>query len=153
MTHSGAWASGLTADGTDLTRADGRILLRVMSGLGEVWEVRGVDTVIPHLAGQVARNRRRNTLTIVAEGMVAGAGANEDAQRTDLASLRQTIRALMDPTQDPYTLEATDEGGTVWTIEARPINVVWGPDDIPSYRGAVSCEWRAIGADWTPEGS
>lgn len=152
MTHSAAYATGLMANGTDLTRTDLRILMRVTSGLGEVWEVRGRDTIIPSAHGQTARNRKRNRLVIVAEGMIQGDGATRDLQEIDFVTLQDIIRDLMDPTQSPYTLEVTREDGSQVSITARPINVMWGDDDIPTYR-TLSCEWLAIGADWVASGS
>ena len=152
MSHSVAFASGLTADGVDLTNADLSILMRITEGLDEVWEVRGKDTTIPAMAGQIARNRKRDRLVITAEGMVMGQGADETAQRVDFVSTVATIRALMDPTQAPYTLTATRVDGSTASILARPVNVLWGDDGIPTYR-ALSCQWLAIDDDWLEGGS
>jgi hypothetical protein len=118
----------------------------------DVWSVRGRDTVIPGAHGQVPRNRKRDRLVIVAEGWIMGAGANEAAQRADIVATEAIIRGLMEPTQDLYTLVHTDEAGAEWSIEVRPVNVLWGDDRIPTYR-TVSLEWLAVGADWLVAGS
>jgi hypothetical protein len=150
MTHSGAYSTGLTADGTDLTRTDRRILARVTAGLFDGLEVRGTDTTVPGLAGQIPRNRLGHQRIIVAEGMVMGAGADEAAQRADFLALRQTIFALMRGDQDPYVIVHTNEDGSTYTIEARPLRVEWGEDGIPSYR-TMLLYWLAVEVDWTFE--
>lgn len=154
MTHSPAYPTGLTVDSIDLTRTDLRIMFRIVSGGPEdVWETRGDDTVIPTSHGRFPRNRQRDELVIVAEGYVQGDGIDEAAQRSDFLGIRLDIRALMEPTQDPYTLVHTDETGSEWTIEARPLNVLWSKDDgIPARRGA-SLEWLAVEDDWQASGS
>lgn len=152
MPHIG-FPTSLVADSVDLTRSDGRILGRVVRGLNEIPEVRGKDTIIPSKPGRTPRNRKLDRLMVEWEGMVMGAGADEDAQREDFRDLVDDIRALMDPTSDPYELVVTVEDGTTRSITARPVNVVWGPDDIPSYRTA-SLQWEAIdAADWGVGGS
>ncbi len=150
--HSGVWSTGLTANSTDLTSTDGRLLFRITRGLNELPEVRGEDTIIPSLSGRVPRNRVNDRLIIEAEGYVMGSGVTESLQRADLRDLIDILRALMDPTQAPYAIEATVEDGSTRTIQARPVNIVWGPDDIPSYRTA-SLQWESVAPVWTPSGS
>ena len=154
MTHSATRPTGLTANGVDLTRTDLKISFRIVSGGPEdVWETRGEDTVIPTSHGQFPRNRKRDHLVITAEGFVQGAGADEAAQRADFLATRLAIKALMEPTQAPYTLVHTDETGGEWTISARPENVAWETDDtLPSKREG-SCQWRAVEDDWQAGGS
>ena len=152
MPHIG-FPTSLVADGVDLTRSDARILGRVVRGLNELPEVRGKDTIIPGASGRVPRNRKLDRLMVEWEGMVMGAGVDEDAQREDFRDLVDSIRTLMNPVQDPYELVVTVEDGSTRSITARPVNVVWGPDDIPSYRTA-SLQWEAIdAADWGVAGS
>ncbi len=153
MAHP-AYPTSLVANSVDLTRSDGRILMRVTRGLNEIPEVRGEDTIIPSAAGRVARDRVADRMVIEAEGMVMGSGADEDAQRADFRSLVADIRALMYPTQAPYELVVTlEDGVSTVAITARPINVVWGDDDIPSYR-KLSCQWESVDAsDWVALGS
>lgn len=150
--HSGVWSTGLTANSTDLTSTDGRLLFRLTRGLDEVPEVRGEDTIIPSLAGRVARNRVLDRLVLEAEGYVMGAGTTEAEQRADLRDLVDALRTLMDPTQAPYEIEATLEDGSTRTIQARPVNIVWGDDDIPSLRTA-SLQWESVDPVWAAGGS
>lgn len=153
MPHVG-YPTSLVANGVDLTRSDGRILGRVVRGLNELPEVRGKDTVVPALAGRVPRNRIADRLLIEWEGMVMGAGSTEQDQREDFRDIVDSLRALMDPTSDPYELVVTlEDGSTTRSITARPINIVWGDDDIPSYRVA-SLQWESVDAtDWGVGGS
>ncbi len=153
MPHAG-FPTSLTANSVDLTRSDGTILMRVTRGLNELPEVRGTDTVIPSAAGRTPRNRVADRLVVEAEGMVMGAGMDESAQRENFRYLVSVIRALMYPTQSPYELAVTLEDGiSVVSITARPVNVIWGEDDIPSYR-TLSCQWESVdAADWVALGS
>lgn len=152
MPHN-ALPTSLVADGVDLTRSDGKILMRVTRGLNEVPEVRGVDTIVPSLNGRIPRNRRLDRLVIEAAGIIMGAGADENAQRVDFRATIETLRDLMNPVQDPYNIAVIDEAGTTHTITARPMNLVVGDDDIPTYR-EVSCQWESIdAADWGVSGS
>lgn len=149
MANNG-WSTGVSANGTDLST--GHFYLRLVRGLIEVAEVRGEDTVIPSATGRVPRNRVADTLRIEAAGMVMGQGMDEATQQADLRAAMDALRALMDPTLAPYLITATLEDGSTRTIMARPLNLVPGPDDIPSYR-TVSLEWESVSPAWTLVGS
>lgn len=154
MPHVG-YPTSLVANGVDLTRSDGRILGRVTRGLIESPDVRGRDTVVPALAGRVPRNRIADRLVIEWTGHVMGAGDDEQEQREDFRDLIDSIRALMDPTSDPYELVVTMEDSSTRTITARPTpnGIVPGDDDIPSYR-LLSLQWESVdAADWVAGGS
>jgi len=143
-----ALAIAIVADGVDLTRSDGKLLFRITRGINEVPDVRGVDTVVPSLNGRIPRSRRLDRLVVEASGLVIGAGATEALQRTDFRSLMETLRDLMNPVQDPYDIAVTVEDGTTRTITARPLNLVAGDDDLPSFR-EVSLQWESVdAADW-----
>lgn len=147
---TGYYATNLTANSVDLTTTDLRLMFRLIDGGPWMnWETRGVDVTIDQSPGQVPYPRERHRLLIVARGMIHGSGSTEAAQREDLADIMATLKALMDPTLDPYTLTHVDEGGTTWTISARPLdrNPEYGDDDIPSRR-EVTLSWLAIGDDW-----
>lgn len=147
MPHS-ALPTSLVADGVDLTRSDGKLLFRVTRGINEVPEVRGQDTIVPSLNGRIPRSRRLDRHVIEAEGLVMGAGATEALQWTDFRSLMDSLVDLMNPVQDPYNIAITVEDGTTRTITARPLNLVSGDDDIPSYR-EVTLQWESVdAADW-----
>ncbi len=147
---NGAFSTNVIANGVDLSTSDHRILMRIVRGLDELPDVRGKDIVVPGLPGRIARNRVNDRLVIEAAGFVAGTGADETAQRADFRAIVDEVRALMDPTQNPYTIEATLEDGAGRTITARPVNIVWGDDNIPSFR-MLSCEWESIDPDWTAQ--
>ena len=153
MTY-GAYPTSITANGTDLTRSDGRLIFRVTRGINEVPEVRGQDVIVPGLGGRIPMTRRLDRLIIEAAGMVMGAGADETVQRADFRALVEILRDVMNPASDPYQLVVTVEDGTTRTITARPQNIVWGDDDIPTYRTA-SLQWESVdAADWgVPDGS
>jgi hypothetical protein len=46
---------------------------------------------------------------------------------------------------------ATLEDGTTQSIDARAVNLLWGDDDIPTYR-TLSVELEAV-EDWSTAGS
>ena len=72
---------GLTVGGTDVQVIDG-IFLQIVRGLNESPEVRGIDTIVPGLAGRIARNRKADRLVIELRGHVMGAGTAAVAAET-----------------------------------------------------------------------
>jgi len=152
MAHA-AVATAIVANGTDLTRSDGRLIFYVTRGLDEVPEVRGEDTIVPSLNGRIPRSRRLDRFPIEAMGWVMGAGSGETAQRTDFVSLMESLRDLMNPVVDPYNIVVTREDGTTRTITARPLNIVWDPIVIPTFRSGT-LQWESVdAADWGVAGS
>jgi hypothetical protein len=145
---NGAWPTSVVANSIDLTRSDGRILLRLVRGLNEVPSVRGGDTIVPSLAGRVPRSRVYDRLMLEAAGYIFGAGTTEDDQRESYRDTIDELRGLMDPTQDPYSVVATlEDGTTTRTFTARPLNmVVTEHRRIPSV-AEVSLEWECVDAD------
>lgn len=146
-----------TYRGTSLLQLTGdqvRICLRVVEGLDNGPQVRGVDTIIPGTAGRTARNRVRDIRRIVLEGWIAGTGASHDAQRDDFRAIIEELRALFDPTLSPGELSVALEDGGTATIDARtmPEEPEWGPDLLPTYR-ELSVELEAVGGDWEFTGS
>jgi hypothetical protein len=149
--------NGITADGTDLVELVGnvpRIVLRCVRGLDEGPRVRGQDTTIPGLPGRIARNRVADGRTIEGEGYVQGLGESAAEELADFRAIVEELRALCDPTQDPYLLEVELEDGGVASIMARPLpqQPLWGPGDQPTWR-ALSIEWEAVGDDWAIDGA
>ena len=117
---------GLTYDGQDIQQADFTIYFWIVSGLIETPTVRGVDTVVPALAGRVEGNRVNDVLPIVLEGAVMA-----DPSLTDLSAMRadwrtnvRAIRSLFASNRARADLVATLEDGDVLTISARPMNIV-----------------------------
>ena len=78
----------LTYDGQDIRQAAARtsgsgIFFDLVAGYSEPANVRGVDTIIPGLAGRTARDRVRDTRRIVLEGYVVGTSASDWRSKTD----------------------------------------------------------------------
>lgn len=143
---------GATYRGTNLVQLSSgkpRMVIRCVSGLDNGPQVRGVDTVIPGLAGRVPRNRIRDVRKIELEGFIQGVGSDDAAQKADFRAAIEELRALFDPTLTPGTLVVALEDGGTATISARtmPEEPEWGPDNIPSYR-TLSVELEAVGSDW-----
>lgn len=65
---------GLTFGGTDIQQNPIGIFLEIVEGLNEGPSVRGSDTVVPGLAGRIARNRVADRWDIELRGLVAGTG-------------------------------------------------------------------------------
>lgn len=138
---------GLVYDTVDLQASDFRLFLEIERGLNEPVEVRGRDTLVPGRAGRIARARVADRLDIELRGFVFGAGANETAQRSDFAALRQIVRNLFDPRKMPVNLVATLENGTTATIAARPLPGILWQKVIPThYRISVPLE--SVAPDW-----
>lgn len=126
--------STLTFSGSDLQRSDLSIHLAVTLGYAEVPEVRGSDTIIPSSAGRVFRNREMDRIPIELEGWIQGVGNSEDDRLESFAGLVHELKVLFDPTNDPDTLSGVNYAGDTMTIEARPLALRWGPEDIPGLR-------------------
>lgn len=144
MSHSVAFSTAAVVDGDDWTREDLKIVGRFTAGIFDGLEVRGQDATIPSSPGQVPLNRKAHQRVIRYEGMVMGAGAAEADQRADFLASRIAIAGKMRGDLDPYTLEAVLEDGSSATIEARPLRVEWGPDNLPSYIEFIAY-WLAVG--------
>lgn len=152
MTNAAA-VIGLTFKATDIQQHPIGIFLEMPGGLlgqGPV-AVRGIDTVVPGLAGRIARNRIGDTWRIPLVGYVSGTGSGETALRSSFASLRATMAALFDPTDDPGALVATLEDGSTMTIQARTLPTALWENIVPSM-ARVSLELEAV-EDWVASGS
>lgn len=139
---------GLFYDATDLQTSDLQVFLQIVRGLNETPSVRGVDYVVPALAGRVEANRVNDVLSIVLEGFVRG-DPSETTTTNARSSFRdnmQAIRTLFDPTRARATLLAVLEDGSQWSISARPLNIV-SSEPVPSEFATVSIELEGSG-DW-----
>jgi hypothetical protein len=115
-------------------------------------EYRGRDGTTPYVDGQYAGVWRPHRLGILLRGQVAGAGGDEDAQRADTATARQQVYDLFEG-RLVGILSVDDEGGTTWTINARPEAIVWGNHPVPTWRPVMV---RLIAIDppyWEATGS
>ena len=135
---------GLTFGGTDIQQDPFGIFLEIVHGLNEVPSVRGVDTIVPGLAGRIARNRVTDVLLIELQGLVAGLGTDEAAQREDFRDLVATFRALFDPTVIAALVATLEDGGTS-TIAARTLNIIW--EQIVPSMARVNIQLEAV-SDW-----
>lgn len=122
--------------------------MRITQGRHDSLTVRGTDTVVPSLAGQIPRLRVADSRIIVGQGFVQGAGSTEADQRADFLGIRQAIDALMRGDQVRYVLEQTDEDGSVWTITVQPLRVEWDQNDAIPSRRDLACYWLSVDPDW-----
>ena len=137
----------LTYRGTDIQNIPGGIFLEIVEGLNEPPSVRGSDWTVPGAPGRQFRSRVADVRTIELRGYVSGEGVGEAADRSDFATLRETMRALFDPTLDPGVLAATLENGAAATINARSLPTqVW--DQVVPAMFRVSIELESVDPDW-----
>ena len=96
-------------------------------GLDSAPSVRGEDTIVPGLAGRIARDRVSDLLPIVVHMLVTGEGASHDAVRESYLSRMTALRAIFDPTADPFSLTihptARAVGGKIGTGETATLTV------------------------------
>lgn len=151
MTNAAA-PIGLTFASLDLQSSDFGIFIEVTSGLYDGLTVRGVDTVIPGLAGRVPRNRIADRRIIQLAGWVTGNGATIDDQRSAFRNNVQTVSSTFSLTASPATLEADLEDGTTVTISARTIEIHFG-QMIASVLQRVEIDLESVDPDWTVAGS
>jgi len=113
-------------DGQDVQIPEAGIFLEIVEGIAETPVVRGEDTTIPAAAGSLEGNRINDYLPIELRGRVRAADGV-----TDLAAMRAShcadlhiIDALFKPNRPRAPLVATLPGGTVLTIQARPLSIM-----------------------------
>ena len=143
---------GLTYRGTSVQTAN--IHLDIITGYAEPASVRGVDTIIPGLAGRVVRDRVKDVRTIELRGWVLGTGATEVLQQQSWRTNTDALMALMDRTLAAGALVLTPPtlglAAGSKTINARCVNVM--PGEI---HGSIFQRWAielvAVGSppDWT----
>lgn len=151
MTNPAA-AVPLTYDGSDLQAANLTIFLEIRRGLNEVPSVRGRDTVVPVLAGRIARSRVVDVLAIELYGLIC---ADPTISDPDLAAASYyanwaSVRALFASDRDPANLVAT-VGLADQVISARPQNIITVREQ-PGVFAIVSIELEGLG-DWAAAGS
>jgi hypothetical protein len=141
---------GLTVDATDVQQFPFGIFLELVRGLNEPPRVRGVDTVVPGLAGRIARNRTGDGFILELHGYVAGLGTSGYAQGASWRDQVNTFRVLFDPTQDPVGVVATLEDGSTATCSARTLPTVVWVQRAPTC-AEVSVEMESLDTDWVIE--
>lgn len=130
----------------DVQRADLGIHLDLVHGWRDGLTVRGKDTVIPGAAGLRPRNRVRHSRSLELFGVVQGVGDVEANRLSSYDALVQAINAAFDPTVRG-DLEIDLNDGTTWTINALPINNVWGAERIPGV-SELSIALESSDPDW-----
>lgn len=102
----------LTFGGTDLQQNPIGIFLEIVEGLAGTATVRGTDTIVPGLAGRIARNRKADVRRIELRGLVAGTG-NEI----------ETVAITGAPTGGTFTLtfQGQTTAGIAWDATAATI--------------------------------
>lgn len=139
----------LTYDGQDIRQAAARtsgsgIFFDLVAGYSEPANVRGVDTIIPALAGRTARNRVRDTRRIVLEGYVVGTSASDWRSKTD------TLMGVMDSLTEENLVIADSYLGVsgTKTIATRVVNLVGGPIVAMRFQ-TWSIEMESVAPDWS----
>lgn len=150
MPHNAA-VIALRYAGTDLQESDFSVFLEIESGLHDGLTVRGRDTVVPALAGRIARNRVKDRRVIQLAGWVSGVGSSASAQADAFRDVCQEMEALFDQTTTA-TLEADLEDGTTVQIEARTIEIHFAQQRTPVLQ-RLEVDLESVAPDWTLSGS
>ena len=117
---------GLTYDGDSVQLDDFSIYLNVKTGLIEMPAVRGEDTIVPGRAGRSEGNRVNDIISVVLAGVVMADPTldDQDDSRANFRTRLRTVRELFASNRSRADLVATCEDGSVWTLSARPMNIV-----------------------------
>lgn len=139
---------GLTYDGVDLQDSDLQLFLTITSGLWETASVRGVDTVVPGLAGRYEQDRINDVLPIVLDGFCRADPAEGDlaAAHASYVIKKRATRTLFRSNRDRALLIATLEDGTALQISARPMATSW-PEHVPGFFSDLSVQLEGFD-DW-----
>lgn len=134
--------------GTVLETANLSLYLEITAGLNEQPDVRGRDSVIPHLAGAIPRNRKAHDRRIMLTGWVMGAGATDAIARGNYQDTFDTLTTLFASDRAVANLVVTAPDSTTRTISARPLNVVI-EEKVPSQFAIVTVELLSVAPNWT----
>lgn len=136
-------------DGVDLQQADLQIFLEVIRGIGETPTVRGLDVVIPALAGRKEYNRVNDVLAIELHGFVRAdpTETTTAGARATFAANRSTIRTLFASDRERADLIVGLEDGTVLSVSARPMPTLLWDERVKSEFAYVNVELEGYG-DW-----
>lgn len=142
----------LTVDGVDVQEAGLDIFLEIIGGVPkqDPPSVRGKDLIVPARQGRIPYNRVNDMLRLLLSGWVRGSGADEDAIRASFRSNTAIIRNLFAFDSMPVELVALLEDGDTATINARPLNIIWG-NEVPSAFTTVTIEMESVDPDWVIE--
>lgn len=125
-------ATTLSYAALDIRLDNKTIYFDVNKGLDEGFESRGVDYIVPDIAGRVARGKQPDRRVIELVGYVWGGDSgtlltDQEAYRTAVDS----ILAVFDTSLAPADLVLTGPylgvpSGTTWTISCRTTNIMSG---------------------------
>lgn len=141
----------LTCDGTVVMRDDG-LFLSIKKGLGEVPSVRGVDQVVPRREGKIARARVGDKMALELEGLVRGIpdeGDDDPSEAAAYYTLVAEVRAIFDPTKDPWVLSVEMPNGDTWSINVRTVPPLLWEEIIPSRLARLNVALESVDPDWT----
>jgi hypothetical protein len=96
----------LTLGGTELQPTNQKHYFGLSTGIDQIPEVRGDDTVIPAKSGRYVQNRVADRLVLTLEGFVQGQGATEALAQADYLASALALKAIFDPTLAPQDLRA-----------------------------------------------
>lgn len=117
---------GLLYDAVDLQDLPTGVFIEIIAGIGEAPVVRGEDTVIPAAAGTLEGNRIDDFVPIELRAKITAADSAmtlADQQASHFTNLL-VVRTLFKPNRERAPLVAILPGGTVMTIQARPLNLM-----------------------------
>jgi hypothetical protein len=142
----------LTYDSFSLQSTNLSVFFQIVVGFMEAPRVRGVDTVIPSLAGRAEGNRVNDILPILLAGQVTyDPDLSGSAAYADFWANMRAMRLLFAPDRLRADMVATLTDGTVWSISARPMNILQVqavPDEFTEW----SVEFEGYG-DWEQVGT
>jgi hypothetical protein len=146
-----AYLRSLTYGGVDLQRSDLSLHLDISEGLNDGLRVRGKDTVVPSLAGNMPRNRVADVRDIRLTGWAQGGGATEverlaawQALRDELEELFTTVGEAVDRIQ---TLEGIALDGSTRSIDCATEVVLWTPSEAFA-AGVIAVQLVATTPTW-----
>jgi hypothetical protein len=130
-----------------LQAADLSVFFQITYGFHEAPRVRGTDTVVPRLAGRVEGIRVADLLPILLTGHITyDPSLSGSAAYADFWVNVRTYRTLFDPARTRADLVATLVDGSIWTVSARPMNIL-KITEIPNEYVEWSVELEGSG-DW-----
>ena len=129
---------------------DDGLHLQLVAGYSEPVSVRGTDTVVPSLAGRIARGRVADVRSLRISGYVAANTAAEWRDATDV------FADIFDTRLAPGVLELDGEylglpAGTTATINARTLNAVGSAIQAGMTLQFWDIELESLDPDWVIE--
>lgn len=136
-------------DSTDLERTDLSLYLEIVEGLYGPPDVRGKDSIVPHLAGAIARNRKGNSRRLILKGWVAGVDTTEALARAHYQNTMDELAILFATDRAPANVVVTAADSTTRTIAARPLNWIITKETVPGLAAELSVELLSVAPNWT----